>query len=148
MDFREELSGEELATLEQYGRKVRSTAGECISIDLPREVLFIVSGSVRAKAIDACGKSVMRMYTTGEILNELSVLTAQVSLSSVTAQAPSESLLVSQSAIDALVTESPKLAAKLFRHFAKLVIYRMVPVHAMHPSQAVSRLHASLSHAC
>ena len=92
MDFREELNGEELATLEQYGRKVRSTAGECISIDLPREVLFIVSGAVRAKAVDACGKSVVRIYATGEILNEMSVLTAQVSLSSVTAQAPSESL--------------------------------------------------------
>ena len=74
MDFREELNGEELATLEQYGRKVRSTAGECISIDLPREVLFIVSGAVRAKAVDACGKSVVRIYATGEILNELSVL--------------------------------------------------------------------------
>jgi CRP-like cAMP-binding protein len=90
----------------------------------------------------------VRIYATGEILNELSVLTAQVSLSSVTAQAPSESLLVSQSAIDALVTEAPKLAAKLFRHFAKLVIYRMVPVHAMPPSQTVPQISASLPQAC
>lgn len=148
MDFREELSGEELATLERYGRKVCSTVGESISIDLPQEVLFIVSGAVRAKATDTAGKHMTRMYTTGEVLNELSVLTAQVSLSSITVQAPSELLLVSQRAIDTLVTECPKLAAKLFRHFAKLVIYRMVPLHTVRSSPALAHGRTSLSQAC
>lgn len=148
MDFREELNGEELATLERYGRKVHSYAGENISIDLPHEVLFIVNGAVRAKATDTGGKSMTRMYTTGEVLNELSVLTAQVSLSSITVQIPSELLLVSQRAIDMLVTECPKLAAKLFRHFAKLIIYRMVPIHAVRPPQATVQSQVSLSQAC
>ena len=127
MDFREDLREEEMGVLEHYGRRLSSLAGDHLSFDPHHEALFIIRGGLQARAIDAGGKTVVRMYTTGEVLNELSVVTARVSLLSVMALVPSESLVVSQDSVDALVTEHPKVAAKLFRHFAKLVIYRTVP---------------------
>jgi len=127
MDFREDLREEEMGVLEHYGRRLSSLAGDNLSFDPHHEALFIIRGGLQARAVDAGGKMVVRMYTTGEVLNELSVVTARVSLLSVMALIPSESLVVSQDSVDALVTEHPKVAAKLFRHFAKLVIYRTVP---------------------
>ena len=127
MDFREDLREEEMGVLEHYGRRLSSLAGDNLSFDPHHEALFIIRGGLQARAVDARGKTVVRMYTTGEVLNELSVVTARVSLLSVMALIPSESLVVSQDSVDALVTEHPKVAAKLFRHFAKLVIYRTVP---------------------
>jgi hypothetical protein len=138
MDFREDLRDEEIGVLERYGRKLSSPTGECLSFDPYHEALFVMSGGLQAKALDAGGKTVERVYSTGEVLNELSVVTARISLLSVTALVPSVSLVVSQDSVDSLVTEHPKVAAKLFRHFAKLVIYRTVPHHynsaASHPA--------------
>lgn len=149
MDFRKELRQEELLVLEGCGRRVGCRSGETVSFNPYQDVLFLLNGALQAKGFDASGKTLVRTYTTGEVINELSVLTAQVSRLRVTALIQSISLLVSQARIDSLVTENPKVAAKLFRHFAKLIIYRTVPLHA---SSASSHplLHAtdSLSEAC
>jgi hypothetical protein len=134
MDFREDLREEEIGVLERYGRKLSSPTGESLSFDPYHEALFVMSGGLHAKALDAGGKTVERVYSTGEVLNELSVVTARISLLSVTALVPSVSLVVSQDSVDSLVTEHPKVAAKLFRHFAKLVIYRTVPHHYNSPA--------------
>jgi CRP-like cAMP-binding protein len=149
MDFREDLRPEDLVVLENCGRKISSRPGERLSFDPHHDVLFILNGGLHATAVDAYGKTFVRMYAAGEVLNELSVLTAQVSLLSVTALTSSVSLLVSQGSIDSLVSESPKVAAKLFRHFAKRIIYRTVPQHANSPSSHSPRhAHDSLSEAC
>lgn len=150
MDFREDLREEEMGVLARYGRTLSSLAGEHLSFDPHHEALFILRGGLQAKAIDAGGKTVVRMYATGEVLNELSVVTARVSLLTVTALIPSVSLVVSQDSVDTLVTEHPKVAAKLFRHFAKLVIYRTVPhCYNSHTSSALParRLQGPLSQA-
>jgi hypothetical protein len=148
MDFREDLREEEIGVLERYGRRLCSPTGECLSFDPYHEALFVMSGGLQAKAIDAGGKTVERVYSTGEVLNELSVVTARISLLSVTALVPSVSLVVSQDSVDSLVTEHPKVAAKLFRHFAKLVIYRTVPHHYNSPSSHPAlQAHGPLSRA-
>jgi CRP-like cAMP-binding protein len=139
MDFREELKEEELRVLADYGRSVSSRPGDSLSFDPHHDALFVMSGVLQAKAIDAAGKTVVRRYTTGDVLNELSVVVAHVSLLNVTALMPSVSLVVSQESVDSLVTEHPKVAAKLFRHFAKLIIYRTVPLHSNSPSSHVAR---------
>lgn len=148
MDFREDLREEEIDVLERYGRRLSSIAGESLSFDPYHEALFVLSGGLQAKAIDAGGKTVVRVYSTGEVLNELSVVTARISLLSVTAVVLSVSLVVSQDSVDSLVTEHPKVAAKLFRHFAKLVIYRTVPHHYNSPSSHPAlQAHGPLSQA-
>jgi CRP-like cAMP-binding protein len=148
MDFREDLREEEMGVLERYGRRLTSLAGEGLSFDPYHEALFVMSGGLQARAIDARGKTVVRMYASGEVLNELSVVTARISLLSVTASVPSVSLVVSQDSVDSLVTEHPKVAAKLFRHFAKLVIYRTVPHRYNSPSfHPALHAHDSLSQA-
>ena len=148
MDFREDLKEEELLVLEGYGRSLSSRPGESLSFDPHHDALFVMSGALQAKAIDATGKTVVRRYTTGEVLNELSVVAAHVSLVKVTALMPSVSLVVSQASVDSLVTEHPKVAAKLFRHFAKLIIYRMVPLHSNSlSSHVVQHAHKRLSQA-
>jgi CRP-like cAMP-binding protein len=139
MDFREDLKEEELLVLEGYGRSLSSRPGESLSFDPNHDALFVMSGALQAKAVDATGKTVVRKYTCGDVLNELSVVAAHVSLVTVTALTPSVSLVVSQASVDALVTEHPKVAAKLFRHFAKLIIYRTVPLHPDSPSSHVVR---------
>ena len=148
MDFREDLKDEDIRVLEGYGRKLSSRPGESLSFDPHHDALFVLSGTLHAKARDVSGKTVLRRYTSGDVLNELSVVTAHVSLLSVTASVPSVSLVVSQGSVDALVTEHPKVAAKLFRHFAKLIIYRTVPLHSNSPSaHAVRQSHERLSQA-
>ena len=134
MDFREDLKEEDIRVLEGYGRKLSSRPGESLSFDPHYDALFVMSGALLAKAMDARGKSVVRRYTTGDVLNELSVVAAHVSQLSVTASLPSVSLVVSQGSVDSLVTDHPKVAAKLFRHFAKLIIYRTVPLQSNSPS--------------
>jgi CRP-like cAMP-binding protein len=148
MDFREDLKEEELLVLEGYGRSLCSAPGERLSFDPNHEALFVMSGVLQAKAIDATGKTVVRRYTTGDVLNELSVVAAHISLSSVSALMPSVSLVVSQASVDSLIIEHPKVAAKLFRHFAKLIIYRTVSPHSNGPSSHVERrAHEPLSQA-
>lgn len=139
MDFREDLKEEEILVLEGYGRRLSSPPGESLSFDPHHDALFVMSGALQAKAIDATGKTVVRRYTTGDVLNELSVVAAHVSLLNVTALMPSVSLVVSQASVDSLITEHPKVAAKLFRHFAKLIIYRTIPLHSNSPSSHVVR---------
>lgn len=148
MDFREDLKEEEIRVLVGYGSSLSSRPGEKVSFDPHHDALFVMSGTLQAKAIDATGNTVMRRYTTGDVLNEVSVVAAHVSLLNVTALMPSVSLVVSQASVDALVTEHPKVAAKLFRHFAKLIIYRTVPLHSNSPSSHVVRhAHEPLSQA-
>jgi CRP-like cAMP-binding protein len=149
MDFREDLRQEDMMVLEGHGRQVSSRPGESLSFDPYHDALFILSGALEAKATDAGGKTMVRRYTAGEVLNELSVVTAQVSLSSVVALIPSMSLVVSHDSVDRLVTDNPKVAARLFRHFAKLIIYRTVPLQFI-PSSSPSREHSTdpLSAAC
>ncbi len=134
MDFREDLKEEEIMVLEAYGRRLSCRPGESLSFDPRHDALFVMSGALQAKAIDANGKIVVRTYTNGEVLNELSVVTAHVSLLKVTALISSVSLVVSQDSVDTLVAEHPKVAARLFRHFAKLIIYRTVPLRSNSPS--------------
>jgi hypothetical protein len=55
---------------------------------------------------------------------------------------PSVSLVVSHDSIDGLVTDRPRVAARLFRHFAKLIIYRAVPL-PLSPSSPASVVHNS-----
>lgn len=143
MDFREDLKEEEILVLEGYGRSLSSRPGESLPFDPHHDALFVMSGALQAKAIDATGKPVVRRYTTGDVLNELSVVAAHVSHLNVTALMPSVSLVVSQASVDSLVTEHPKVAAKLFRHFAKLIIYRAIPLHSNSPSPQVVR-HANV----
>jgi CRP-like cAMP-binding protein len=148
MDFREDLKEEEILVLADYGRSLCSRPGESLSFDPLHDALFVMSGVLQAKAIDATGKTVARRYTTGDVLNELSVVAAHVTLVNVTALMPSVSLVVSQASVDALITEHPKVAAKLFRHFAKLIIYRTIPLHSNSPSaQVVRHAHERLSQA-
>jgi CRP-like cAMP-binding protein len=148
MDFREDLKEEEILVLEGYGRSLSSRPGESLSFDPHHDALFVMSGALQAKAIDTTGKTVVRRYTTGDILNELSVVAAHVYLVNVTALMPTVSLVVSQASVDSLVTEHPKVAAKLFRHFAKLIIYRTIPLHSNSPSSHVVRhAHEPLSQA-
>ncbi|MEP6888871.1 MAG: hypothetical protein ABI945_11210 [Nitrospirales bacterium] len=148
MDFREDLKEEEILVLEGYGRSLSSRPGESLSFDLHHDALFVMSGALQARAIDATGKTVVRRYATGDVLNEVSAVAAHVSLLNVTALMPSVSLVVSQTSVDSLVTEHPKVAAKLFRHFAKLIIYRTVPLHSNSPSSHVVRhAHEPLSQA-
>jgi CRP-like cAMP-binding protein len=139
MDFREDLKEEEILVLEGYGRSLTSRPGESLSFDPYHDVLFVMSGALQAKAIDATGKTVVRKYTTGDVLNELSVVAAHISLLNVTALMSSVSLVVSQASVDSLVAEHPKVAAKLFRHFAKLIIYRAIPLHSNAASSPVAR---------
>jgi CRP-like cAMP-binding protein len=139
MDFREDLKDEEIRVLAGYGRSLSSRPGESLSFDPIHDALFVMSGVLQAKAVDATGKTVVRRYTTGEVLNELSVVTAHISHLNVTALMPSVSLVVSQASVDSLVTEHPKVAAKLFRHFAKLIVYRAIPLHSNSPSSHVAR---------
>lgn len=149
MDFREDLREEDIAVLEGLGRKVSSRPGESLSFDPHYDALFVLSGALQAKGTDVGGHTVMRRYTTGDVINELSVVTAHVSLSNVTALIPSVSLVVSHDSVDNLVTDHPRVAARLFRHFAKLIIYRAVPL-PLSPSSSASVVHNSdsLSAAC
>ena len=148
MDFREDLKEEEILVLASYGRSLSSRPGESLAFDPHHDALFVMSGALQAKAVDAAGKTVVRRYAPGDVLNELSVVVAHVSLLKVTALMPSVSLVVSQTSVDSLVAEHPKVAAKLFRHFAKLIIYRTVPLHSNGPSShAVRHAHEPLSQA-
>ena len=139
MDFREDLKEEEILVLAGYGRRLSSQPGESLCFDPHHDALFVMSGELQAKAIDTTGKTVVRRYAAGDVINELSVVAAHISLLNVTALMPSMSLVVSQTNVDSLVTEHPKVAAKLFRHFAKLIIYRTIPLHSNSPSAPVVR---------
>ena len=123
------LTGEEMKELSSFGHLLMCRKGDVVltNNDTGREVFLILSGQFqvasRAKG-SRLATDVKRRLGPGDSFGEIRFLSNHTEYRAVRAIDDATVLVLHSKALDRLVVSSPKLAAKVYRNFAKIVALR------------------------
>lgn len=127
------LTLEDVTMLASLGHYVSCRAGDAVlrAGDPGRDIFLIldgrfhVSGRIRHSQDDEI--HVSKMLTAGDVFGEIRFLTEEIRYASVVAADHSTLLVLNARALDRLVISAPKVAAKVFRNIARIVVSRLCP---------------------
>ncbi|WP_447977152.1 cyclic nucleotide-binding domain-containing protein [Candidatus Nitrospira bockiana] len=127
------LTVEDVRLLASLGHYVSCRTGDAVlrAGDPGRELFLIldgrfnVTGQIRHSGSDAI--PVSKLLRAGDIFGEIRFLTEEIRYASVVAEEDSTLLVLNAKAMDRLVTTAPKVAAKVFRNIARIVVARLCP---------------------
>jgi N-acyl-L-homoserine lactone synthetase len=135
----EGLTMEDVTMLASLGHYVSCHAGDAVlrAGDPGRDIFLIldgrfqVTGQIRHTPHDEI--QVSKTLTAGDVFGEIRFLTEEIRYASVVAAEHSTLLVLNAKALDRLVTTAPKVAAKVFRNIARIVVSRLCPSHDVPP---------------
>lgn len=127
------LTLEDVTMLASLGHYVSCRAGDAVlrAGDPGRDIFLIldgrfqVSGRIRHSPDDEI--HVSKTLTAGDVFGEIRFLTEEIRYASVVAADHSTLLVLNARAMDRLVISAPKVAAKVFRNIARIVVSRLCP---------------------
>lgn len=127
------LTLDDVRMLASLGHYVSCRAGDAVlrAGDPGRDIFLIldgrfqVSGRIRHSPDDEI--HVSKTLTAGDVFGEIRFLTEEIRYASVVAADHSTLLVLNAKALDRLVISAPKVAAKVFRNIARIVVSRLCP---------------------
>lgn len=127
------LTLEDVTMLASSGHYVSCREGDAVlrAGDPGRDIFLIVdgrfqvSGRIRHSSDDEI--PVSKTLTAGDVFGEIRFLTEEIRYASVVAADHSTLLVLNARALDRLVISAPKVAAKVFRNIARIVVSRLCP---------------------
>lgn len=133
------LTMEDVTMLAALGHHVSCRAGDAVlrAGDPGRDIFLIldgrfqVSGRIRHSPDDEI--HVSKTLTAGDVFGEIRFLTEEIRYASVVAADDSTLLVLNAKAMDRLVISAPKVAAKVFRNIARIVVSRLCPTSDFPP---------------
>ncbi|MBA2252941.1 MAG: GNAT family N-acetyltransferase, partial [Nitrospirales bacterium] len=133
------LTLEDVTMLASLGHYVSCRDGDAVlrAGDPGRDIFLIldgrfqVSGRIRHSPDDEI--HVSKTLTAGDVFGEIRFLTEEIRYASVVAADHSTLLVLNARALDRLVISAPKVAAKVFRNIARIVVSRLCPASDFPP---------------
>lgn len=133
------LTLEDVTMLASLGHYVSCRAGDAVlrAGDPGRDIFLIldgrfhVTGRIRHSPDDEI--HVSKTLTAGDVFGEIRFLTEEIRYASVVAADHSTLLVLNARALDRLVISAPKVAAKVFRNIARIVVSRLCPASDFPP---------------
>lgn len=133
------LTMDDVRMLASLGHYVPCRAGDAVlrAGDPGRELFLILDGRFqvtgRIRHSDQEEIQVCKTLAVGDLFGEIRFLTEEIRYASVVAMEPAMLLVLNAKAMDRLVITSPKVAAKVFRNIARIVVSRLCPATAQSP---------------
>ncbi|WP_447977147.1 cyclic nucleotide-binding domain-containing protein [Candidatus Nitrospira bockiana] len=130
VDILDRLNEEEMKLVISAGHVVSCREGDvvlCVN-DPGRELFVILSGIFEVSGtIDGPfgPVGVWKLLRAGDTFGEIRFLTEHIRYASVTARSDARVLVLNSKALDRLMTGAPRVAAKLYRNLARLVVSRL-----------------------
>jgi predicted GNAT family N-acyltransferase len=134
------LTREDVPLLASLGHYVTCRAGDAVlrTGDPGRDIFLILDGrfevSGRIRHAPQEEIQVRRTLSAGDVFGEIRFLTEEIRYATVTAVEHSTLLVLNAKALDRLVITAPKIAAKMFRNIARIVVSRLCPAHDSAPA--------------
>jgi predicted GNAT family N-acyltransferase len=133
------LTLEDVTMLASLGHYVTCREGDAVlrAGDPGRDIFLIVdgrfqvSGRIRHSPDDEI--HVSKTLMAGDVFGEIRFLTEEIRYASVVAADHSTLLVLNARALDRLVISAPKVAAKVFRNIARIVVSRLCPASTVIP---------------
>jgi predicted GNAT family N-acyltransferase len=130
---------EDVTVLASLGHYVSCQVGDAVlrAGDPGRDIFLIldgrfqVTGRFRHTPDDEI--QVSKILTAGDVFGEIRFLTDEIRYASVVALEHSTLLVLNAKAMDRLVITAPKVAAKVFRNIARIVVSRLCPANDFPP---------------
>jgi CRP-like cAMP-binding protein len=130
---------EDVTVLASLGHYVSCQIGDAVlrAGDPGRDIFLIldgrfqVTGRFRHTPDDEI--QVSKILAAGDVFGEIRFLTDEIRYASVVALEHSTLLVLNAKAMDRLVITAPKVAAKVFRNIARIVVARLCPANDFPP---------------
>ena len=134
------LTREDILLLASLGHYVTCRAGDAVlrAGDPGRDIFLILDGcfevSGRIQHTPQDEIQVRKTLSAGDVFGEIRFLTDEIRYATVAAVEHSTLLVLNAKALDRLVITAPKVAAKVFRNIARIVVSRLCPSHDNAPA--------------
>lgn len=131
----EGLTMEDVTLLASLGHYVTCHAGDAVlrAGDPGRDIFLILDGRFevhgRIRHTPQNEIQVRKALSAGDVFGEIRFLTEEIRYATVAAVEYSTLLVLNAKALDRLVITAPKVAAKVFRNIARIVVSRLCPSH-------------------
>lgn len=122
IDFRAELTPQDWDALQHRGRLTAYAAGTVIDLNVRQHLLFVLTGGVTAGPSPATQDH----FGPGMLVSEWTLLLPRGEGALMRVSEEATVLVVEATVLEELIVSVPKLAAKLYRLFAKALVYRVV----------------------